>query len=840
MQMTFGSYSLKLHERLLVGPEGPVQISGRSVELLAALLQRPNELLGKDDLFDAVWPGVVVEENTLQVHISALRKAIGDGFIATVHGRGYRYIGPIPLEAPDDTASLAVPKSGNIQRHRTECVARDVEIETIAKLIESNRLVSIIGPGGVGKTTVAATVADRMAAEFAGGVWMVELAAVSSGDHLASALVQALAVPFRAGTDSLKAVLEHLGSSQCLLVLDNCEHLRGAVARLVACILREAPLVRVLTSSQIALRMPEERVFKLKPFAVSATDGADEGGLASAQFLAHCYAAHGEAISVEEAPVVARLCRRLDGVALALKMAAARAATLGIAAVDQQLEDHLAGLSADWHPSLARHRSLAASLAWSYDLLSEEEQRTLRCLGVFQGSFSLAGVNAVAGAGADVHMTELLRRSLVVRDSADHSRYRLLDANRRFMLDQLMKEGEDAAVRERHARYVEALFKDSIAQWEVLTDDIWDKTYKPDGNDFRAALAWAKAAAAWPSYVSLAANCYRYFMEEQLGAEGLATIKAAMPLVDSVEPVLAAHLQLALGEICRFNAMDNRARSGLEAAMAFFRGSGDRFRYCQALIVAAAAAYCGDCPSAGPCSREGREGRSFLEELEGAVAEQAPSKMKSWGLVAVGIHLWRNGETVAGLARCEAGLAMHAATGNPKGRLRSAMHLSEMFHRGDDTERSLRLVEQILPELRRNGPSLQLGYLLSNLSTYYLALADLGAARGPLDEAAAIVPHNGNNWHCALLQSAAELLFLDGEIDAAAMLLGAADKAFEDWPDGRQTTERLQRDRLFGNLNKVLMRDGLGRLMLQGRALSLFEADHLAGFHTAAPGNLRL
>ena len=815
--MIFGDYTLRQHEREVIGPQGPIELSSRSFDLLITLLGRPHELLDKAALFDAVWPGVIVEENTLQVHMSALRKALGSGFIATVHGRGYKYVGPAPREAPQPVAVVG----GNINRYRTECVARDIEIEAIGALVQTHRLVSVVGPGGVGKTTVAVAVAASMGQQVRGGVWMVDLAALNSGEYVESVLIQALAIPFRAGSRSLGSVVEYLRSSDGVLVFDNCEHVRGAVARVITSILAEAPLVRILTTSQIPLGIAEERVFKLMPFAISAIDGAGDDDLASAQFLAHCYAIFGETISPEEMPIVARLCRRLDGVALALKMAAARAATLGLETVDRQLEEQLAGLSADWDPALARHRSLAASLAWSYDLLSPEDQRTLRSLGVFRGSFSIAGVNAVVGAGSELRIAELVRRSLVVRESADRSRYRLLDSTRQFALDQLAEAGEDGAVHERHAHFVDALFQESITQWEVLPDDAWDQTYRPDGDNLRAALAWAKTTAAWSIYVSLAADSYRYFIEEQLGAEGLATVEAGMSLVGAVSPELAARLQLALGEMCRFNAMDLRARQGLEPALSFFRTSQDRLRHCQALVLLSWISI-----FFGP---EG-EADPLVTELQQTMAEQPSSKVKSWALAAIGIHMWAGGDIVAGLARCEAGLAMHVATGNPKGRFRSVMNLAEMFHKGGDTERSLRLVEEILPELRRSGASLQLGFHLNNLAAYHFALGNPRAARAPLYEAAMIVPRDGGNWHWCLLQNAAELIFVGGDSDVAALLLGFTDKSFEGWPDGRQDTEVKQRDRLLRNLGNALAPDRLQRLMEQGRALSLFEADHLAGF----------
>jgi predicted ATPase/DNA-binding winged helix-turn-helix (wHTH) protein len=824
MQVIFGDYTLRQHQREVVGPNGPIELSGRSFDLLSTLLHRPNELLDKAALFDAVWPGVVVEENTLQVHMSALRKALGSGFIATVHGRGYKYVGPTPRMSLVAANPPAIATAGNIDRYRSECVARDAETKTISDLVDTHRLVSIVGPGGVGKTTLAVAVATGMAGKVVGGLWMVDLAAINSGEFVESALIQALAIPFRAGSKSLESVVEYLRTSDCLLVFDNCEHVRGAVARIIPILLREAPLVRILTTSQIPLGVAEERVFRLMPFGVSDADGDQNDGQASARFLAHCYESFGEAISPEETAVVARLCRRLDGVALALKMAAARAATLGLETVDRQLEEHLAGLSADWDPALSRHRSLAASLAWSYDLLSPEDQRTLRCLGVFRGSFSIAAVNAVAGEGSEPRIGELVRRSLVVRESGDRSRYRLLDATRQFALDQLAEAGEDAEVQKRHALFVDTLFQDSIDQWEVLPDDEWDQTYRPDGDNLRAALSWAKAAAAWSVYVSLAAHSYRYFIEEQLGAEGLATVEAGMSLAGAVPPALAARLQLALGEVCRFNAMDIRSREGLEPALVFFRMSEDRLRYCQTLaLLTWNSIFFGPKGEAAP----------LVEELQLAIVEQPSSKVKSLALAAIGIHMWIDGDKIAGLARCEAGLAMHVATGNPKGRFRSVMSLSEMFHKHGDTERGLRLVEQILPELRRSGASLQLGFHLNNLAAYYLALGNPQAARAPLYDAATIVPRDGGHWHWCLLQNAAELIVFEGDSEVAALLLGFTDKRFEGWPDGRQDTERRQRDRLMGNLGKTLGQDRLERLMQQGRQLSLFEADHLAGFISA-------
>ncbi len=816
MDMQFGDFRIRLHERELVGPTGPVELSGRSFDLLCALLGQPDRLLDKAALFDAVWPGVVVEENTLQVHMSALRKALGPGFIATVHGRGYKYVGPPPRQRDESPATRTNGLRGNIELYRADCVARDTEAAALARLIAQQRLVSIVGPGGVGKTTLAVAVNGGLIAE--GGVWMIDLAALNSGEFVESAVIQTLAISFRAGSRALDSIIDFLRSSDAVLVFDNCEHVRSAAAGLIRTVLAEAPGVRILATTQIPLGLPEEHVFKLLPFAVNPV-GDEAGELASAQFLAHCYETFGEKLSPEELPIVERLCRRLDGVALALKMAAARAATVGLETVDRQLEQRLAGLAADWDPALARHRSLAASLDWSYDLLNPDHQHILRLLGVFHGSFSLAAVEAVAGAGAEARLAELVRRSLVVRDSADRNRYRLLDSTRQFALNKL---GEaDIEARNRHAAYVAALFVDSITRWETLPDVKWDQTYRPDGDNLRAALAWTRARADWPLYGELAAASCRYFIEEQLGAEGLETIEAGMSELAALPPETAARLQLALAEICRFNAMDIRAHQGLVPAVTHFRTSSDLIRRAQALVLLSWTSIFFRSPG---------EAASAVGELESIIGQLPLSKVKSWSLVASGIHMWTLGQAAAGLARAEAGLAMHLETGNPKGRFRSAINLCEMLHKGHDTERALRLGQQILPDLRLDGTTLQLGIMLTNVATYHFALGQPEAAAPLLREVAEVLPRDGSHWHWCLLQAVAELHANLGSAETAALLLGYVDINFEGWRDGRQTTEEMQRERLLALLATKLPDGERDRLMQRGHSLSQFEADHLAVF----------
>jgi predicted ATPase/DNA-binding winged helix-turn-helix (wHTH) protein len=826
MDLLFGDYRLRRHERDLLGPDGPVELSARSFDLLRTLLERPEQLVDKTALFDAVWPGVVVEENTLQVHMSALRKALGPGYVATVHGRGYKYVGPAPR--PDDASVALRPdgSAGNIDRFGGDCIAREQEIAAVGQLLEQHRLVTIVGPGGVGKTTLAVAIAGTLD-EVAGGIWMVDLASISSGDFVESVLIQTLAVPFRAGSKPLDLVAEYLRETEAVLVFDNCEHVRGAVARVARTLLAAAPGVRILATSQMALGLAEEHVFKLLPFAVEA--GGLAGDTASARFLAYCYEVFGESLSEAEKPIVERLCRRLDGVALAIKMAAARAATVGIETVDRQLEQQLASLEADWDPALPRHRSLAASLAWSYGLLSGADQRIFRLLAALHGSFSIEAVSAVSGEDAAPRVAELVRRSLVVRTGPDRSRYRMLDATRHFAFDKLAEAGEEADARSAQARWVARHFEAGLASWETMPDIEWERLFRPDGDNLRAALAWSRSRADWPLYVELAAASYRYFIQEQLGAEGFETIEAGIALIGTVPPELAARLQHALGEICRFNAMDVRARQGLEPALAHFRGSADAMRYAQVLVLLTwITIFFRAPPEAIPLVRE-------IQQLMPRIPD---SKVKAWALVAVGTQAMIDGDRTAGLARAEAGLAMHAQLGNSKGRYRSAINLCEMLHGMGDTARALRIAEQILPDFRRDGSSLQLCIMLTNIAAYNFALGQPDAAEAPLREAIHVVPRDGGHWHWCLLQGMAELAANRGAAADAALVLGFTDKCFDGWIDGRQATEAAQRRRLMSLLQDALADGERDRLIQEGRTLSLFEADHLVGF--ATPGRLRL
>lgn len=823
MPLRFGPFSLEESNGSLVGPAGIVELSGRSADILKVLLDRPGELVTKDQILDAAWPGVVVEENTLHVHMSALRKAVGTEMIATVHGRGYRYVGPPPVEVPRvDAALRRRGGGGNLSRFGVDCVARDGEASALFDLIKRQRLVTILGPGGVGKTTLALHVARQLEGSFQDGVWEVDLAPIGDGALVESAIGQVLGVQFRAQGSPLRALVDALRPLSILLVIDNCEHVAPSVARTIRELLSEAPGLGVLTTSQVPLAVSGEQLFKLAPFTIASGAGSEIGTAES--FLIHCYEAQGERLTAEELPVVAQLCRRLDGVALALKMAAARSATLSLKEVDRQIASQIASLSIDSNEvGSGRHRSLTASLSWSYDLLTAGDQRVLRALGVFNGSFTLDGVRAVGGEGAAESLSELARRSLVVRDMNDRSRYRLLETTRQFALRLLIESGEDQGARSRLARYMADRFSESLATWESVPDEEWVATYRPDTDNLRGAHEWARARSDWALFVSLAAYSYRYWIEVQLPGEGLQFVEAAAAFVDEVDSGLKGKLFLAVAELARVNALDLRSLEALDIAIQEFEANGDPLLAHALVLQGAQLIFFGRLDAARP----------VIARLEVLSRSMVPSKLLAWTLVTIGFLTWSEHDRDAGVAKARAGLAMHLQQGNHRGRFRSTLYFAELMHRDGDNDRAIEFAESILPDLRSRGSALELGAQINNLACYCMAADNAKVARPAIMEAWRFLPRDMANWYWCILQNATELAALEGRYEDAALLLGFVDKCFEGWIDGRQPTEANQRLRIEARLLKKLSSARFEELRLRGRSMAPFEADLIGGLESS-------
>ena len=348
-----GRVEIRPQERQLLIDGQPAEIGARAFDLLEALFARRDRVVSKDELLDLVWPGVVVEENNLQVHVSTLRKVLGRDAIATIPGRGYRFTlrsdensggsaGPMP-----DATGARVPSAeagGNGPLLVEPPIGRETELAELRSLVGRFRLVSIVGPGGIGKSTVATALADAMRKDFADGAWWVELAALTDGDLIGETVARAIGVHLAAHRPPAQALASAVGEMNALIVLDNCEHLTGAVTSLVDALLAHVATVRVVVTSQEPLRTPYEHVFRLDSLA---TPGPDErlGNEDALRFAAvRLFVERARAadrrfeITASNIDAITEICRRLDGIPLAIELAAVRVPLIGAEGLRQRLD----------------------------------------------------------------------------------------------------------------------------------------------------------------------------------------------------------------------------------------------------------------------------------------------------------------------------------------------------------------------------------------------------------------------------------------------------------------------------------------------------------------------
>lgn len=502
----FGPFVLIPERQLLLKGEAPVRIGSRAMDILTALVERPGDLVSKRELFSRAWPDTFVEEGNLKVTMVALRRALGEGsgkaqYIATVTGRGYRFVAPV---LTGESAGLvlasasAAAGSYDLPAGTTRIVGRAGAIDAIGRDLEETRLVSIVGAGGIGKTTVAIAAAHEAARERADGGAFIDLAAIGDSQFLPAAIASALGLGVTGG-DPLASVIYALKSRQKILLFDNCEHLLPAVAAAVDRLVRQLDDVRILATSREPLRIRGERVHRLRGLECDPRESptADEARTFPAIELFATRAAErsGYRLTDADAPAVAEICRRLDGNALAIELAATQTAAFSAARILQMMDDRFRLLKLGPPGAPPRQQSLLATLDWSYSLLSEREAALLRDISVFAGVFSVDGATALSnGSPADVldTLAQLAAKSLLAMDAnADVVTYRLLETTRAYCLERLRLSGEDQAVRCRHAEHVCAVLEQAASEWSQRPAREWGAAYGHVVDDLRVALAWA-------------------------------------------------------------------------------------------------------------------------------------------------------------------------------------------------------------------------------------------------------------------------------------------------------------------------------------------------------------
>jgi predicted ATPase/DNA-binding winged helix-turn-helix (wHTH) protein len=514
--LRFGHAEVRPSERQLLVDGRPVALGSRAFDLLLALVERRDRMVAKSELLDSVWPGLVVEENNLQVQISSLRKALGPHVITTIPGRGYRFTAA--LEGGDDGRSSAAVPAPTLVRAATDIIARaapltnlprelpplygrGADLSALRSLLDAHKLVTVVGAGGIGKSRLAQAAAHSLAGRWTDGAWVVELASLSDPALLPNAVAQALDIKMAGQGAALDELVAGMAPRTALLVLDNCEHLLDTVAVMVQAVIQRAPSITVLATSQEPLRLPLEQQYRVMPLAVpsrSALSNAREFG-AVALFEARVRATDPRfVLNDENLALVIDICRRLDGLPLAIELAAARVTTLGLRPVGEKLNARFKLLTGGSRATLRRHQTLRAALEWSHNLLNDAEKAVFRRLGAFAGGFTVELAQAVAGdAQLDEwavldHLSALVDKSLVVADPGDAPRYRLLESARAFALEQLAA-GETADTLKRHALAMQDFLQrvDGTNLDGDSRSDQFAALVLPELDNLRAAHAWA-------------------------------------------------------------------------------------------------------------------------------------------------------------------------------------------------------------------------------------------------------------------------------------------------------------------------------------------------------------
>ena len=715
----------------------------------------------------------------------------------------------------------------NLPLQLTSFVGRETEIAEVAALARTNRLVTLVGSGGVGKTRTALYVAAHLLEGTSDGVWLVELAPLASGDHIASVAARALDVTLPADGEPLQALVAALQSKRALIVFDNCEHLLEPVATVVAALLNGCPNVNVLASSREALDIAGERVYRLP--SLDVPNESDLEGLHAADamswpaiglFVERASAANAEfALTDENMPAVAEVCRRLDGIPLAIELAASRMAVLGVKQLSEKLNERFRVLTGGSRSLLPRQQTLRALIDWSYDLLSEPERAVLRRLSVFSGGWTLA---AAAAACADDDLDEwqvfdllaaLVSKSLVVVESiGDDRRYELLNSIREYARERLGASNEAPDIAAKHARYYAALLGELASLVEALEDERWQGAVVPEIDNVRTALDWTivrdndretgltlLSHIEWPELVTTPHEAVNWFDAAARGANtsegGVTSARVWRHL---------ARLQWLVGR-----PMSQRERTATDA-LAAARASSDPNEIAHAL--ANVAIYHRD------AERFGDAEPLFVEayrNVAGLSRLTANAILRNWAISNL-----QSGD-VDGARRRFTEVAERERPGS-EAHASALLNLGELEFALGNVDAARTAAREARATYARLGAA-PLELAVCNLAAYAMAVDDLREARDRLREAAALMKRSGTRWRVTALEHHAVLAGFLGDTERAATLLGFTDVHYAG-ENTRQRTERHGYDRLIRLLAQTYEGHEIERFMSVGARLTSEQA----------------
>ncbi|HEX6704060.1 MAG TPA: winged helix-turn-helix domain-containing protein [Albitalea sp.] len=769
----FGRFELQVEERLLLGDDRRLRLGARASALLLALIERRGEAVSKEALLQRVWPHAPVDDNKLEVQVAGLRKLLGRHVIGTVPGRGYRLAVDVQMPQPAAAPGKGTGPAG-LPSPAGALLGRSHELAELLRQLQSQRLVTVTGAAGIGKTMLAQAAARAHGATLRDGVVWVDLSPIAGPDLVVNLVAQTLHI--EAAADTLFAtVVAQLRRRELLLVLDNAEHVPQAVGALAGALAAAAD-VHVLITSQAPIKIDGELVFRLDPLSVPEPDATPEQAQAHgavALFVDQATAVERHfALTPQNTARVIELCRRLDGLPLAIKLAAARMHLFGVDGLAARLSHRLDLLKRAAPDVPPRQRSLSAALSWSCNLLSAQAQTVLRRLGTFVGGFSAALAAGVAGDAQldrwtiEDALEELLDHSLVVADRDEPARYRLLESVRAYALQLLDAAGEAHAVRRRHAQALQTLFAAlDEAQWNPGVVKVPSLTpCAAEIGNLRAALDWCfeHDGALGVAILSVVGV---YFEVVGLMSEGRMRCEQFAPF--AVENTVSALTSAAFCTVRASLLVNNDNRAGVvlaQSAADSFRALGDTVRLQRALLYSLNM-------SCKAISREA--GRRVLDEMMAIEDPTWPPRMRLETLTAASIVLHAEGRHEEALKTQEKSIALARQAGLDPGF--GPANLAYSYLEAGHAERAISMAREALSAQARGfGDADTLALAILTLALLFSGRSE--EAHGPVARFFEVC-EDKQSWNVVRVFADVLALFAasEGRCHTAARLLGYSD-----------------------------------------------------------------
>jgi predicted ATPase len=829
----FGRFELQPEERQLLADGTAIRVTPHAFDLLVVLLERAGHLVTKEQLLALVWARVVVEENTLQVHISALRKLLGPDVIATVPGRGYRFV--LDVVRPD-AASATGPRH-NLPNQLTSFIGREKEITHVTELLGSARLLTLTGAGGCGKTRLALRVAEGLADSYKDGCWVVELASLGDPTLIPKTVASVFAIEEQPGKDTSDRLGDWLESRDLLLVLDNAEHLLGACASLTERLLRRCNGLRVLVSSREPLGVAGERTYRVPSLSVpepqhGAASEAALGCEAARLFIERARLHRPDlAVTIKDAAPLTSICRRLDGIALAIELAAPRVRVMSIAELSVRLDDRFDVLTSGSRTALPRHRTLRSLIDWSYDLLSEPEKAMLRHASVFAGGWTIEAAERVCTneriERSDVLdlLTSLTDKNLVVADTHDEAtRFGLLETVRQYAQDRLREGSEANPVRARHVEHFLHVAEELAAQQSDADRQAKLARLDKEHDNLRAALAWCEATASCAqSGLRLAGKLYWFWRARGHWSEGRNWVYRLLAAASGGREKDRATARTTAGVLAFVQGDYSAAEEDFNDALAIRRRLGQRRH------VAVLLGNLGSVALITDNDLTQRAARGLYEEALSISRELGDRRNLGVLLYSLGALSVATDDYLAGQSFLEESLSIRREFGG----LSTAETLTDLgkvkYLLGDDQGARTHLVEALAAE-RQFGNRPGIAKALVWLAILSHDEGDTLAARTQLREALEIAQAITDRQSMATaLEAAAGLSLKSASPTEAARLWGCTQRLRDEFDSARTSFETERYERLVAAARSALQDDAaFDRAWREGQSLTLDEVIHLA------------